>query len=65
MTETFAPVRTKLVTKPFLVLAALAGVALILIIYRYIAGLGAVTTCTPESAWTALRVDATRAAAAT
>jgi Ni/Fe-hydrogenase subunit HybB-like protein len=51
MTETFAPVRTKLVTKPFLVLAALAGVALILIIYRYIAGLGAVTNLSDGYPW--------------
>jgi Ni/Fe-hydrogenase subunit HybB-like protein len=51
MTETFAPVKTKLVTKPFLVLAALAGVALLLIIYRYIAGLGAVTNLSDGYPW--------------
>ena len=33
----------KVVTKPFLVLAALALIGIILILYRYAAGLGAVT----------------------
>ena len=42
---------TKVVTKPFLVLAALAAVAIILIIYRYIAGLGAITNLSDGYPW--------------
>jgi Ni/Fe-hydrogenase subunit HybB-like protein len=41
----------KLVTKPFLVLAALAAVAVVLILYRYAAGLGAVTNLSDGFPW--------------
>jgi Ni/Fe-hydrogenase subunit HybB-like protein len=51
MTETYIDVKGKIVTKPFLVLAVLAAVALILIIYRYIAGLGAVTNLSDGYPW--------------
>lgn len=42
---------TKIVTKPFLVLAALAILAVILILYRYAAGLGAVTNLSDGYPW--------------
>ena len=42
---------TKVVTKPFLVLAALAVVALVLIGYRYLAGLGAITNLSDGYPW--------------
>jgi Ni/Fe-hydrogenase subunit HybB-like protein len=51
MTDTNVALKTKVVTKPFLVLAALAGVALILVIYRFIAGLGAVTNLSDGYPW--------------
>ncbi len=41
----------KVVTKPFLVLAALALVAVILILYRYAVGLGAVTNLSDGYPW--------------
>jgi Ni/Fe-hydrogenase subunit HybB-like protein len=42
---------TKVVTKPFLVLVALAVVAVVLILYRYLAGLGAVTNLSDGYPW--------------
>lgn len=51
MTETNVALRTKVVTKPFLFLAALAVAALILIIRRYIEGLGAVTNLSDGYPW--------------
>ena len=42
---------TKVVTKPFLVLAALAVVAVVLIGYRYLAGLGAITNLSDGYPW--------------
>jgi Ni/Fe-hydrogenase subunit HybB-like protein len=42
---------TKVVTKPFLVLAVLAVVAVVLIFYRYVAGLGAVTNLSDGYPW--------------
>ena len=42
---------TKVVTKPFLLLAALAVVAIVLIIYRFMAGLGAVTNLSDGYPW--------------
>ena len=42
---------TKVVTKPFLVMAALAAVAVVLIIYRYMAGLGAITNLSDGYPW--------------
>jgi Ni/Fe-hydrogenase subunit HybB-like protein len=42
---------SKVVTKPFLVLAALAVVAVVLIFYRYMAGLGAVTNLSDGYPW--------------
>ncbi|MFI5355072.1 MAG: Ni/Fe-hydrogenase cytochrome b subunit [Desulfobaccales bacterium] len=41
----------KVVTKPFLVLAALALIGVILIVYRYAAGLGAVTNLSDGFPW--------------
>jgi Ni/Fe-hydrogenase subunit HybB-like protein len=41
----------KLVTKPFLVMAALVVVAIILMLYRYAAGLGAVTNLSDGYPW--------------
>ena len=41
----------KVVTKPFLVLAALAVIGVILILYRYAAGLGAVTNLSDGYPW--------------
>ena len=41
----------KVVTKPFLVLAALALIGIILIVYRYAAGLGAVTNLSDGFPW--------------
>jgi Ni/Fe-hydrogenase subunit HybB-like protein len=49
--EASEPVGGKIVTKPFLVLAALAVVGGILIIYRYIFGLGAVTNLSDGYPW--------------
>ncbi len=43
--------RGKVVTKPFLVLAALAVVGVVLIVYRYAAGLGAVTNLSDGYPW--------------
>lgn len=51
MAAEFVPLRTKVVTKPFLVLAALALTGLILIGYRYVAGLGAVTNLSDGYPW--------------
>jgi len=51
MAEEFVPVQTKVVTKPFLVLAALALTGLGLIAYRYVAGLGAVTNLSDGYPW--------------
>ena len=51
MTETYDTVKGKIFTRPFLVLAVLAAVALILGIYRYIAGLGAVTNLSDGYPW--------------
>jgi len=42
---------TKVVTKSFLVLAALAVVAVVLILYRFMAGLGAVTNLSDGYPW--------------
>jgi Ni/Fe-hydrogenase subunit HybB-like protein len=42
---------SKIITKPFLVLAALAVIAVILILYRYVAGLGAVTNLSDGYPW--------------
>lgn len=41
----------KVVTKPFLVLAALALIGVILMLYRYAAGLGAVTNLSDGYPW--------------
>src|SRR3974390_645027 len=51
MTETYDTVKGKIFTRPFLVLAALAAIALILAIYRYMAGLGAVTNLSDGYPW--------------
>ena len=51
MTEHNAPLNTKIVTKPFLVMAVLAAVAFVLIAYRYMAGLGAVTNLSDGYPW--------------
>jgi Ni/Fe-hydrogenase subunit HybB-like protein len=51
MAEEFVPVKTPVVTKPFLVLAALALTGLGLIAYRYVAGLGAVTNLSDGYPW--------------
>ncbi len=45
------PVGGKVVTKPFLVLAALALIGVILMLYRYAAGLGAVTNLSDGYPW--------------
>jgi Ni/Fe-hydrogenase subunit HybB-like protein len=42
---------TKIVTKPFLFLAALALIGVILMLYRYVAGLGAVTNLSDGYPW--------------
>ena len=51
MTEHNAPLNAKIVTKPFLVMGVLAAVAFVLIAYRYIAGLGAVTNLSDGYPW--------------
>jgi len=51
MAEENVPLGGKVVTKPFLVLAALALVGGILIIYRYLFGLGAVTNLSDGYPW--------------
>ncbi len=51
MTEHNAPLNTKIVTKPFLVMAVLAAVAFVLIVHRYVAGLGAVTNLSDGYPW--------------
>lgn len=51
MAEENVPLGGKVVTKPFLVFAALALVGGILIIYRYIFGLGAVTNLSDGYPW--------------
>ncbi len=51
MTDESLHLNTKVVTKSFLVLAALAVVAVVLIIYRYMAGLGAVTNLSDGYPW--------------
>ncbi len=51
MTEHNAPLNTKIVTKPFLVMAVLAAVAFVLIVRRYMAGLGAVTNLSDGYPW--------------
>ena len=45
------PVGGKVVTRPFLVLAAVAVIGVILMIYRYLAGLGAVTNLSDGYPW--------------
>ena len=45
------PLGGKVVTKPFLVLAALAVIGVILMLYRYAAGLGAVTNLSDGYPW--------------
>ncbi len=45
------PVGGNLITKPFLVLAALAIIGIILMLYRYAAGLGAVTNLSDGYPW--------------
>lgn len=45
------PLNTKVVTKPFLVLAALAAIGAALILYRFAAGLGAVTNLSDGYPW--------------
>ncbi len=47
----FKPVGGNLITKPFLVLAALALIGIILMLYRYAAGLGAVTNLSDGYPW--------------
>jgi Ni/Fe-hydrogenase subunit HybB-like protein len=51
MTEESQPLGGKIVTKPFLVLAALALVSLVFIVIRYIFGLGAVTNLSDGYPW--------------
>ncbi len=51
MAAEFVPLRTKVVNGPFLVLAALALIGLVLIGYRYLAGLGAVTNLSDGYPW--------------
>ena len=51
MVEESQPLGGKLVTKPFLVLAALAAVGVILMLYRYLFGLGAVTNLSDGFPW--------------
>ncbi|MGQ9921552.1 MAG: Ni/Fe-hydrogenase cytochrome b subunit [Desulfobacca sp.] len=45
------PLEGKILTKPFLVLAALALVGFVLIVYRYVFGLGAVTNLSDGYPW--------------
>ena len=51
MAEAIVPLSGKVVTKPFLVLTALALVGLILIAWRYLFGLGAVTNLSDGYPW--------------
>jgi Ni/Fe-hydrogenase subunit HybB-like protein len=51
MADESLKLNTKVVTKPFLVLAVLAVVAVVLIFYRYVAGLGAVTNLSDGYPW--------------
>ena len=51
MMEASQPVGGKILTKPFLVLAAIALVGFVLIIYRYVFGLGAVTNLSDGYPW--------------
>ena len=51
MMEESQPLGGKIVTKPFMVLAALALIGGILIIYRYVYGLGAVTNLSDGYPW--------------
>lgn len=51
MVEASQPLGGKVVTKPFLVLAALAVIGGILILYRYLFGLGAVTNLSDGYPW--------------
>jgi Ni/Fe-hydrogenase subunit HybB-like protein len=51
MAEDRLHMETKVVTKPFLFLAALALIGVILMLYRYIAGLGAVTNLSDGYPW--------------
>ncbi len=51
MTETNVALKTKVVTKPFLFLAALAVAALVLLLRRYVEGLGAVTNLSDGYPW--------------
>jgi Ni/Fe-hydrogenase subunit HybB-like protein len=51
MVEESQPLGGKIVTKPFLVLAALAAVGVVLMLYRYLYGLGAVTNLSDGYPW--------------
>jgi len=51
MMEASQPVGGRILTKPFLVLAAVALVGFVLIIYRYVFGLGAVTNLSDGYPW--------------
>jgi Ni/Fe-hydrogenase subunit HybB-like protein len=51
MMEASQPVGGRILTKPFLVLAAIALVGFVLIIYRYVFGLGAVTNLSDGYPW--------------
>ena len=51
MTEESLPLGGKVVTKPFLVLAALALVGVVFVFIRYIFGLGAVTNLSDGYPW--------------
>lgn len=51
MVEESRPLGGKIVTKPFLVLAALAAVGVVLMLYRYLYGLGAVTNLSDGYPW--------------
>ncbi len=51
MVEESRPLGGKIVTKPFLVLAVLALVGIVLMVYRYIYGLGAVTNLSDGYPW--------------
>ncbi len=51
MADTSLQMNTKVVTKPFLVLAALGVAAAVLVVYRFMAGLGAVTNLSDGYPW--------------
>jgi Ni/Fe-hydrogenase subunit HybB-like protein len=51
MVESNSPLGGKVVTKPFVVLALLAVVGIVLMVYRYIYGLGAVTNLSDGYPW--------------